>query len=160
MNEWHDLFVATAGAAAALTGLIFVGVSISLSKILATPTLPTRALLSIILLLTILIYSILLLVPDQSLRKLGIEILTIGIPAWAVVVVMDITTMRKIDKQYRPQHVWNMFIDQLALVPYIITGVLIFTVGEAGMYWIVPAFIFSFIKAVLDAWVLLVEIHR
>jgi hypothetical protein len=29
MNERHDLFVATAGASAALTGWIFVGVSIN-----------------------------------------------------------------------------------------------------------------------------------
>ncbi len=43
MNEWHDIFIATAGASAALTGLIFVEVSINLSRILAIPTLPGRA---------------------------------------------------------------------------------------------------------------------
>jgi modulator of FtsH protease len=32
--------------------------------------------------------------------------------------------------------------------------------GEIGIFWIVPAIVFSFIKAVLDAWVLLVEINR
>jgi hypothetical protein len=32
-ESWHDLFVASAGAAAALTGLIFVAVSINLAKI-------------------------------------------------------------------------------------------------------------------------------
>jgi hypothetical protein len=33
MNEWHDFLVAAADAAAALTGLIFVGVSINLNRI-------------------------------------------------------------------------------------------------------------------------------
>lgn len=32
--------------------------------------------------------------------------------------------------------------------------------GSGGLYWIVPAIIFSFVKAILDAWVLLVEINR
>jgi modulator of FtsH protease len=65
MEEWNDLYVAVAGAAAALTGLIFVGVSISLTKILSYPTLPNRALVSLILLLSILTFSILLLIPER-----------------------------------------------------------------------------------------------
>ena len=63
MEGWNDFFVVTGGAAAALTGLIFVGVSISLNKILSIPGLPNRAFLSILLLLTILVFSALLLVP-------------------------------------------------------------------------------------------------
>ncbi|MEI9934528.1 MAG: hypothetical protein WDM71_06665 [Ferruginibacter sp.] len=39
-------------------------------------------------------------------------------------------------------------------------GIILIAVGANGLYWIVPAFIFSFIKSVLDAWVLLVEINR
>jgi hypothetical protein len=46
MNEWHDFFIACAGASAALMGLIFVGVSINLTRILSFPTLPGRALIS------------------------------------------------------------------------------------------------------------------
>ena len=53
MSEWSNFFMAILGAAAALTGLIFVGVSISLTKILSIPTLPGRALISLTLLLTI-----------------------------------------------------------------------------------------------------------
>jgi modulator of FtsH protease len=41
-EQWHDLFVATAGAAAALAGLIFVAVSINLEQILKYPALPPR----------------------------------------------------------------------------------------------------------------------
>ena len=32
--------------------------------------------------------------------------------------------------------------------------------GVDGLYWLVPAVIFSLLKALLDAWVLLVEINR
>ena len=54
LAQWSNFYVAVAGASAALTGLIFVGVSISLAKILSIPSLPNRALVSLILLLNVL----------------------------------------------------------------------------------------------------------
>ncbi len=42
-QEWHDLFVAVAGAAAALGGLIFVAVSLNLDQVLQLPSLPPLA---------------------------------------------------------------------------------------------------------------------
>jgi hypothetical protein len=38
VEEWHDFFLAAAGAAAVLAGLVFVGVSINLEMIMADPT--------------------------------------------------------------------------------------------------------------------------
>ena len=37
MDEWHDFFLAAAGAAAVLAGLVFVGLSINLDTNMATP---------------------------------------------------------------------------------------------------------------------------
>jgi hypothetical protein len=37
MDQWHDFFLAQAGAAGVLTGLVFVGVSINLQKIVSEP---------------------------------------------------------------------------------------------------------------------------
>ncbi len=44
MTGWENFFVAEVGASAALAGLIFVGVSINLNRILSLPRLPDRAL--------------------------------------------------------------------------------------------------------------------
>ena len=160
MHEWSDFFVATAGAAAALTGLIFVGVSISLTKILALPTLPNRAFVSITLLLCILTISVLALVPQKLITWLGFDILIIGMVVWIIVTRIDFKNYKKIDKEYKRHYFWMLAVDQLAILPYLFAGLLISFQNSSGLYWIVPAIIVSFIKSVTDAWVLLVEINR
>ena len=51
MDQWVNFFFAEVGASAALTGLVFVGVSINLKRILSLPKLPNRALEAPVLLL-------------------------------------------------------------------------------------------------------------
>jgi modulator of FtsH protease len=69
--EWESLFVAEAGASAALAGLLFVALSINLERILKGTGLPGRAGEAIVLLLTVLVVSTFGLVPGQSPRVLG-----------------------------------------------------------------------------------------
>jgi modulator of FtsH protease len=160
LNDWHDLFVATAGAAAALTGLIFVGVSLNLTKILSFESLPNRALLSLILLLNILIVSILVLIPNQTVFFLGLEILIAGIILYAFIITLDIKNYKKTPAQYRKQYLMHIAIDQIAALSYVFAGLSILFFGNDGIYIIIPGIIFSFIKSIFDSWVLLVEINR
>src|SRR5215210_1881105 len=108
MEEWNDLYVAVAGAAAALTGLIFVGVSISLTKILSIPTLPNRALVSLILLLSILTFSILLLVPRKTVTFIGYELSIIGLIVWFFVTGIDLKIYRSNEQQYKSRYLLNI----------------------------------------------------
>lgn len=82
-DAWANFLVAQVGASAALLGLLFVGVSLNLSKILSMPPLPNRALLAMMLLLGVLIASMLLLIPDQYSWAAGAELLAIGTLVWA-----------------------------------------------------------------------------
>jgi hypothetical protein len=43
IHAWVEFGVAVAGAAAVLTGLVFVAVSINLERVLAVPGVPDRA---------------------------------------------------------------------------------------------------------------------
>ena len=160
MIGWESFFIAQVGASAALTGLLFVGVSINLTRIISLPGLPNRALLALILLLTILIVCSLLLVPGQTLTFVGIEVLVVGLVVWTIATTIDVTILRKKDPDYRLPYVFNMVLSQFAVLPYVIAGIIVLTRGAGGLYWVVPAIVVSFIKAVLDAWVLLVEINR
>lgn len=49
-SAWSDLFVATAGATAALSGLVFVAVSINIGRILENEGVPDFALVTLLLL--------------------------------------------------------------------------------------------------------------
>ena len=160
MEEWHDLFVASAGAAAALMGLLFVGLSINLSKILAFPVLATRALIASMLLLSILIQTLLLLVPHETPRAAGFCVLIIGLLTWPSVSYLDWVIFKKLEIRYRNLHLGKMLFDQVALLPYFIGGIIMLHGSVSGYYWLVGSIIISFLKASLDAWVLVVEINR
>ena len=160
MNGWENFLIAEVGASAALLGLIFVGVSINLSRIISIPGLPNRAFLALIILLTILIVSSLLLIPAQTSTLIGIEVLIIGLIVWILATLLDLNILSSRKRQYRRPYLVNMGLTQLALLPYIVAGIITLTLGVGGLYWLVPAILISFIKAILDAWVLLVEINR
>jgi modulator of FtsH protease len=160
MNDWSNFFIAMAGAAAALAGLIFVSVSINLAKILSIPSLPDRALESLILLINILIVSALALVPGQSVAMMGIEFLVLGAIVWALMLYLDLRIWRMTNPGYQKHSRQNIVFSQLAISPYMLAGILMIWQGSIGLYWIIPGVIISFIKAITDAWVMLVEINR
>jgi hypothetical protein len=66
LSEWTDFFIAGAGASAALTGLVFVAVSINVDRILRFRGLPERAQATLMLLLGVVLVSLIGLIPGQS----------------------------------------------------------------------------------------------
>lgn len=160
MTDWLSFYVASAGASAALTGLIFVSLSINILKILSNSSLIDRAFISIMLFMTALVVSLLHLIPEQSNITFGSEIIIAGVLSWLVVTKKDINIYRLKDVKFKKLYIINMAVDQVSLVPYIAGGFLTLTGCNCGEYWIASAIIFSFLKAILDSWVLLIEINR
>lgn len=160
MGEWESFFVAEAGASAALAGLVFVGVSINLTKVLSSPGLPGRAGEALVVLLTVLIASSLLLVPAQPATLVGLELLVVGLVDWAAVVAIQ----RSARQTWAPQHphlfVVRVVLGQLATLPFVLAGGAVLLQGADGLYVLVPGVIGSFVVAFVDAWVLLIEIDR
>ena len=160
MEQWSNYFMATAGAAAALTGLIFVAVSLNLQRILSMKHLPSRALGSLILLVNVLVISSFTLIPNQPILYLGCEILVVDIILWGVCLSKDIAMVRNTLPQYKINYLRNLAFTQVAMVPYLIAGFCMCCKSAAGFYWLIPAITFSIIKSLIDSWVLLVEINR
>jgi hypothetical protein len=165
VDEWHDFFLAVAGAAAVLAGLVFVGVSINLDTIMSDPRygLAGRALEALVLLVAVLMATILLLVPDQGMLLAGAELLAVGVVDWAAVVIIQVLVLRNwrsLEPAFRWHFVPRVVLCQLATLPIVAAGVGVMGWGVGGLYWLVVGVVLSFLVAVADAWVLLVEIHR
>jgi hypothetical protein len=160
MTAWGNFFVALVSAAAALTGLIFVGVSISLQRILAFRHLSGRPFESLVLLTNIVLVSSFCLVPNQSLHAIGLEILLLSLAVLALTLTLDIRMLRASTPDLRHHYRRNIVFSQLAILPYILGSIIILHSGLCGVYWLIPGIFISLLKALLDAWVLLVEIHR
>lgn len=160
VDAWDTFFAAQLGAAAALAGLIFVGLSLNLAKILAAPSLPNRALLSMLVLLGILLVASFMLMPGQSLATVGWEAAITG--AFFVVfgTIIEVYTLVRLNVHNRAGFIGNMILLELAFIPYVIGGIMMIGGNAQGIVWISAGVMVAFVKALGDAWVLLVEINR
>jgi hypothetical protein len=157
-SEWTDLFVAAAGASAALTGLVFVAVSINIQEILRLPGVPDRALATLMLLLGAVVISLLPLIPDQSDTALGLELVLVGL---AFIAVICVTGARSFMRSDNPAvRIELVVLAGLGTLPYVVGGVLLLADAGGGLYWVIAGVIGAIVGAVLNAWVLLVEILR
>ena len=165
MDEWHDFFLAQAGAAGVLTGLVFVAVSINLQQIVSDSGsgLPGRAAEALILLVGVLTASVLLLVPGQGRLMVGTEVLVVGLVTWGCVVTIQLLRLRSwgsMSPDLRQPFVLRIALGQIATLPLVVAGIAVLVAGLGGLYWLVAGMIFSIIVALFEAWVLLVEINR
>lgn len=159
MSGWENFLVAQVGASAALAGLVFVGVSINLARILSIGSLPERALEALVLLLAVLIISSLLLIP-QSLTAAGIELLLAGLSDTSILLFLVAYSRRKIDPRYYGFLWFRAALSLSATLPFAIGGIVTLIWNINGLYCIVPATLLSILVAIYDSWVLLVEINR
>jgi hypothetical protein len=156
-SEWSDLFVAAAGASAALAGLLFVAVSINVDRIIRLPGVPERAMQALMQLILLVVVSLLMLAPGQSPEALGIEALIAGLFGVAL-------SLKWIgdseDPDVQSPSVVRRAVAMTGTVPLVIGGISLIAESGGGLYWILAGVALGTIGAVVNAWVLLVEILR
>ena len=153
--------MAAASASGALLGLMFVAVSISISKITAVKHLSKLAFQPVSLLLFILIASIFVLIPDQPVFALGIEIAGSWIFLFIITISNEIIVYRQVKNHPKKKdYLLNVLYSHIALLPVIAGGLLLAFNVYAGMYCIVPGIMFAFGKATFNSWTILIELNR
>jgi modulator of FtsH protease len=156
---WENFFVAEAGASAALLGLLFVAVSINLTRVLQFPHLPGRAAEALAVLVGVLVSATCGLIPGQSPQLLGIELFVLGAIAW----ILPLPAQYRHARAEGTRLTWVIYrvaSTQAATLPVLVAGASLYVERGGGLYWLVPAVIFSFANAVIGGWVLLIEIQR
>ena len=160
LSEWQTLFSVEAGCAATLTGLVFVAVSINIAKILAAPGLPGRAAESIAQFLQVFFVCMTGMIPRQPAAALATEICCVTFLSWMVQFISQINYVRLRAGHPKWWLVTRIVQTQLGCVPLFVGAICILNGGSAGPYWLALGFFFSFFAGVLNAWILLIEIHR
>jgi hypothetical protein len=160
---WLTFFATEAGASAALTGLIFVAVSINLTMIVSAPQIVARAAKAIQTLAGVLLASSLSMAAGQPLVALGLELAVLGVGMWAATTRAYWAASHNNPYVGAGQKVFHLALTQLSALPFVVAGVFILVGGGEALpaqLWLLAGTVFSLVSALVDAWVLLVEIHR
>ena len=139
-----------AGGAAALAGLLFVGLSLNLAEVLKYPGVPARAAVTLGPTIAILLTAIFVATP----RVHAVEIAVIGIFGALV------AGLYQREERSRAR---TMYLTLLPLVPavlLIVGAVSLWLRRGGGLYWVTASVTTGFVAASANAWVLLVEIKR
>lgn len=160
LPQWEPFLIAVVGAAAVLSGLMFVGVSINLERVLQGPGVITaRAAETLgILLLAILTGSLTLL--PQPLVALGVE--TVVLTVVLLVATTRSQVLHRRDNRDTPRSwlVTRSISTLSCCIPSLVGGILLLASDPNGVYGIATAALLAISACVYNAWVLLIEIAR
>jgi hypothetical protein len=159
-GAWSEFAVAVAGAAAALTGLLFIAMSINLAQILDLPGLPSRAAQTLILFGTPLVAALLLVVPDQARLALGLELLVAGLVLGVVQLLLYLRTEHADEETLWRRLLGRVFPSMISCGCLVVAGGSLMSEAGGGLYWLVPSVLAAVIFGLINVWVLLVEILR
>jgi hypothetical protein len=156
---WHDFFLMVGGGAAALTGLVFVAMSIHLDQIALNAPHRHRARTVLTGLTAVFIRCALVLMAGQSAQMVALDVIL-------VLIGVEIVLYRSIRQALRgaqgpdPALVWRT-IGSFACLVIEQAGALVLLAGDArGLYVVSIGMMASFVFMVSGAWLLIVGVRR
>lgn len=154
-ESWHDFFLATSGASAALAGLLFVAIALHIQTIASDPEYRGIARGSLIGLVNVLVVSLVPLVA-QPAGWLGRELVGVGAAAIAVGAAYQLASIRRIGWRLRRSSLLlRSGFGYLLSIGGVGAGLsIIFGVGP-GLYVLAFLVVVVLLWSLWDAWVLL-----
>jgi hypothetical protein len=153
---WDSFGDALAGVAGALTGLLFVALSVKGAALSKSRALSSRAAETLVLFMTSVMIAVLLVAP-QPATAIGSELLALAALAGVALFILDRRAgqarepgVTRFVERYSPNTI------TAALVA--IAGVTLLVHAGGGLYWLIPAVAASLIGGVITAWLFLVRL--
>jgi modulator of FtsH protease len=153
IEAWSDYGVAMVGAAAALTGLLFVAVSVNSAWFSSSASHRGRAGQALVLFAVPLVTGILLLIPGQTATALGIEIAAFGLVVGRALLALG---GAKLSDEPRALVVIDRVSPRsLITLALIVCGASLIVGHFGGLYWLAGAHVGALLAGLLNAWVFL-----
>jgi hypothetical protein len=153
IGDWQDFAEMTGGASAALTGLLFVAVSLNASRIAGHQGLRASAAQTLVLFLTPLAVASAVLAPGQADAALGGELIAIGLAASGALLSTGRMKRGLAADDLRLISIFDRHIPNiLVMLLYVAGGIAVTCGANAGLYVLLPASFVAFLSGVLNAW--------
>ena len=152
---WHDFGVTIGSLAGALTGLLFVAVSIKSETLSKSVSLSSRAAQTLVLFMTSALAAIVLVAPQPG-DALGGELVALAAVSGATLYVLDRRGGH--DQTSRvARYIERASPNAITQALFGIAGLTLLISAGGGLYWLIPAAVFSLVGGVINAWLFLVR---
>ena len=152
---WLGFGEALAAVAGALTGLLFVALSVKGEVLAASRSLSARAAQTLVLFMTSVLIAVLLVAP-QPAAALGWELLATGVVSGAALFILDRRAGRGSD-QGVARYIERFSPNAVTAVLVGVAGLTLLLKASGGLYWLIPAAVASLVGGVINAWLFLVK---
>jgi hypothetical protein len=162
LNLWHDYFITIAQVSATLAGLLFVGLTISLSHVLSSAGYMNRAFVALFLQFEMLVIGIFGVVPQQPVWVVGVEFIVTGLAilGGTSVFVYNFPEDSNSVLGSRGPRTVRMVLAWIATIFPVVTGLGLIGGKPSALYFLIPAEIACLYLSIGNAWVFAVEIPR
>jgi hypothetical protein len=156
---WHDYFTVVGGGAAALTGLVFVAMSLHLDQITVNAAHRHRARTVLTGLTAVFIRCALVLMAGQSAQAVALELILVLVVV-EVILYLSIRQALRSSEVPDPALLWRTIGSFACLVVEQAGAVVLFTGDARGLYAVGIGMMSSFVFMVSGAWLLIVGVRR
>jgi hypothetical protein len=147
---WVGFGEALAGVAGALTGLLFVALSVKGEALAASRSFRSRAAQTLVLFMTSVLIAVLLVAP-QPAAALGAELLAVAVVSGTALLILDWRAGHRSDQavardieRFSPNTITALLVG--------VAGLTFLVKAGGGLYWLIPAAAASLVGGVVNAW--------